>query len=627
MTVLDRRFVLGVDRHLRQPGSKPKLVSPPEILPAALWFGLIAGLLDLFERAFGWVFLGRITYDTLRTNWHFAWMIPLSNVLLFGAAGCILGVLAAVLPSARIRRVALVFYVLLIGFAMALSVPGVHRLSRACLAIGFAGMVGPWILKREQALAALISRTFLPAAALLSAFAIWSYWTVAWEEQRTLAALKPAAPGSPNVLLIVLDTVRADALTPYGAGSDTTPNLARLAARGVRFDHARSTAPWTLPAHASLFTGRWHHEHSANVGIPLGEKHLTLAESLSRRGYATAGFVANNENCNAWYGLNRGFAHYEDFYENTKVTPVELLRSSRLGRYVTTSKTGRHLLQLATTVPKYRYRKSAEMINRDALAWLSRQSNGPFFLFLNYFDVHDPYVLPEGVRKVVRDDEQCETLSVSERARNAYDDCLRYLDEQIGRLLGELERRGVLENTLVVVTSDHGEGFGEHNLSGHGISLYRQELHIPLLMALPSRVPEGVVVPVPVSLRDIAPTIASLTAAGSDEFPGTSLDRWWNAEDLHRLTPHPPVLSEVDRAARVPPEMSHAPARRGRMRSLVADGWIYIRNGDHREELYDLHSDPEEEHNLVDSPEAQDDLMRLREMLDGTASEVVVDAS
>ncbi len=268
------------------------------------------------------------------------------------------------------------------------------------------------------------------------------------------------------------------------------------------------------------------------------------------------------------------------------------------------------------TMPVYRYRKSAEMINRDALAWLSVHKNRPFFLFLNYFDAHDPYIVPEGFGHRFGDGSVAKPRSTLEAARDGYDDCLAYLDDQIDCLLRELQDRGVLENTLVVVTADHGEGFGEHGLAGHGVSLYRPELHVPLLMALPHRVPEGVTISVPVSLRDLAPTIASLVAKESDEFPGTPLDRFWTAKDLNESPAHPPVLSEVDRAEHVPAEMSHAPARLGRMQSLIADGWSYIRNGDMREEIYNLKSDPAEKFDLINSPTAQDDLEHLRELLD-----------
>src|SRR5262249_43485980 len=135
----------------------------------------------------------------------------------------------------------------------------------------------------------------------------------AWSEHRRTAALPPPAPAARNVLLLVWDTVRAQNLSLHGYSRRTTPNLQRLAARGVQFRHAFATAPWTLPSHASLFTGRWPHELSANWKTPLDEQVPTLAGRLSSRGYDTAGFVANLDFCSRETGLGRGFVHYEDY--------------------------------------------------------------------------------------------------------------------------------------------------------------------------------------------------------------------------------------------------------------------------------------------------------------------------
>src|SRR5262249_1413595 len=131
---------------------------------------------------------------------------------------------------------------------------------------------------------------------------------------RSSLGRRPAPPrGAKNVLLIVLDTVRAQSLSLYGYSRDTTPNLRRIAARGVRFDQALSTAPWTAPSHASMFTGRWPHELSIGWSRPLDATHPTLAEFLSARGYKTAGFVANTTYCSYETGLDRGFARYDDY--------------------------------------------------------------------------------------------------------------------------------------------------------------------------------------------------------------------------------------------------------------------------------------------------------------------------
>ena len=128
-----------------------------------------------------------------------------------------------------------------------------------------------------------------------------------------------------------MDDVRIDDLSVYGYDRETTPNLARLARRAIRFDQARSTAPWTLPSHASMLTGRWPHELSVTVDRPLDATYPTMAEFLAGKGYATAGFVGNTFYCNSWYGLDRGFSHYEDFHDNQVVSVFETIRSSTLG--------------------------------------------------------------------------------------------------------------------------------------------------------------------------------------------------------------------------------------------------------------------------------------------------------
>ncbi len=188
----------------------------------------------------------------------------------------------------------------------------------------------------------------------------------------------------------MLDTVRAKNLNVYGYNRPTSPNLSELAKRGARFDHARTAAAWTLPSHASMFTGRWAYELSTRLDRPLDGVYPTLAEYLRDHGYDTAGFAANTIFCTTWFGLDRGFLHYED----VAITPLEMLRSSHLGRCLT-----RKIFPSASCRDRpnaYFNRKDAATINRDFLAWLSRRPKGrPFFAFLNYYDAHDPYLIPE----------------------------------------------------------------------------------------------------------------------------------------------------------------------------------------------------------------------------------------
>ena len=218
----------------------------------------------------------------------------------------------------------------------------------------------------------------------------------------------------------------------------------------------------------------------------------------------------------------------------------ETLRSSALGRGVVS------LARLP--VGGGRGRKTAADINDDFLDWLSEQEEGrPFFVFLNYFDAHSPYVVPGGCDRhfgrraetpaelaLLQDWENRPKQNVPESeatlASDAYDDCIGYLDSQIGKLMDELKSRGLLDNTLVVITSDHGEELGEHGLFGHGRSLYSQELHVPLVILVPGGSAAGRVVSEPVSLRDLPATFVDLLGYAQDSpFPGKSLARYWQA--------------------------------------------------------------------------------------------------
>jgi arylsulfatase A-like enzyme len=266
------------------------------------------------------------------------------------------------------------------------------------------------------------------------------------------------------------------------------------------------------------------------------------------------------------------------------------------------------------------------MLNRDALAWIDRTEGRPFFVFLNYYDAHDPYVPPAGAPRPFSRGDADAPRSKLELARDEYDNCLAYLDSQLETLFQQLEGRDLLEKTLVVITADHGEGFGEHDLYGHGVSLYRQELHVPLLVLLPSGASAGRRVHQPVSLRDIPATIADLAGPRqASSFPGRSLGRFWSekGEPARRDA----VLSEADQAYTLPADLQHAPIRRGPMKAVVTDGHLYIRNGDGKEELYDLAGDAPETRNRAEdvthTPLLEQFRGTLRRLLDGAPPDAV----
>jgi hypothetical protein len=285
--------------------------------------------------------------------------------------------------------------------------------------------------------------------------------------------------------------------------------------------------------------------------------------------------------------------------------------------------------------------KPGAEVDRAFLDWLSRQRRRrrPFFAFLNYNDAHTPYEVPDrssagfGLRpRSSRDRLILRTWNTMDRSRlsdhdvrmavDVYDSCIFYLDRRLGALLVELGRRGVLDDTLLILTSDHGEHLGDHLLYFHGCSLYRQLVQVPLVIVDPKGVPAGRVVAEPVSLRDVPATVVDLLGLGRDApFPGRSLARFWRgdpgATGAARGSPGPapePLLMETSKPLLLT-NKGREPAAKGPMKSLVAGGMHYIRAGDGSEELYALRSDPEERFDVAGESMAREVLLGFRGLL------------
>jgi arylsulfatase A-like enzyme len=611
---------------------------PLTIILMAACFGLATGLLELVVKVCQWSYDPKMRLGTRLVNRHYLWMIPCAHLVIFAVCGLGLGLVAKFWPKAAVRLAA---YLLcgLASLALLLIQAGLHKLTYILLACGFASLVAPLIVARTRHLRLYVRRVLPGLAGAVAALACFAYGRELLWEHRALTRLAAATPGAPNVLLIVLDTVRADGLSLYGYDRDTSPNLVRLGRRGVQFDRAGATSSWTLPSHASIFTGRWPNQLAVGWFRPLDATYPTLAEALGARGYVTGGFVANSVFCHADYGLARGFLHYEDI----PVSPVEVLRSTQLGK------------RLLNSIDRERYRlsallgdelfvrvfgddprasltgdrkKDAARINRDALNWISAQRGRPFFVFLNYCDTHDPYIPPLGVQRhfgrqastqaehaTIRDwlklDRSPRASSNIELVRDAFDDCTAYLDDQLGRLFNELETRGLLENTLVLITADHGELFGEHNnIFGHWSTLYSEEIRVPLLVISPGRVPSGKIISAPVSLRDLPATVVDLAGLGPESsFPGRSLARFWDPGAGANLSAADPVFSEVE-LDRLP--MDHKDKLQ---RSLTIGDKVYICNARGDEELYNVADDPAEAHNLAGLADARPALEQFRTSL------------
>ena len=245
------------------------------------------------------------------------------------------------------------------------------------------------------------------------------------------------------------------------------------------------------------------------------------------------------------------------------------------------------------------------------LGWLEgRPTDQPFFVFLNYLDTHNPYQPPppydtmfsdSGAARyleVIREDTPARLWSPEARqaAVDKYDESLAYLDATLGQLFADLKRRGLWDNTVVIVTSDHGEEFGEHNVFFHGNSLYRPALDVPLLVRFPGRVPAGRVVTTPVSLKDIAATVVDLSGVHATRLPGRSLARFWNGAVSDSGVSSDTLLMELAYSPRLP---KATPIARGPMKSVLLNGYRLIRNGDGQLELYDFAGDSMEATDLA----------------------------
>lgn len=381
----------------------------------------------------------------------------------------------------------------------------------------------------------------------------------------------PATP--PNIVLVTLDTVGAEEID-----CERAPNLCALGREGLVFEKAISQSSWTLPAHASLMTGLYPHQHRAtNLLTPIGADVPLLAETLSSRGYATAAFVSGMFTGKR-YGFARGFATFDQHLSGRRGAPI------------------------------------AADLTQAALAWLATAPE-PFFLWVHYFDPHHDFVYhpgqsyPDGIdATTVLDYAQWNVQGapiverVAER-RAAYDALyrgeIRYTDAQLGRLLAGLVEGGLLERSVVAVTADHGESFGEHGLVGHDNLLIQTLIHVPLVIRAPGLTPG--VVREWVETRDLEPTLLERAGVGPQE----------------RSLLHPADVPDGVAFAEVQNRNPHK-------RVAVVSGihQLTYTTGEGLLELHDLEADPGQQTNLAGDEPAL--VARLKERLFSTMAVVEV---
>ena len=359
-----------------------------------------------------------------------------------------------------------------------------------------------------------------------------------------VASCGPRRPPIRNVLLISIDTLRADHVSSYGFPRRTTPTIDAVAREGVRFRNAYSPVPATLPAHSSMLTGTLPPTHGVrdNLHARLPDASITLAEVLKARGFATAAVVSSFV-LDRRFNLGQGFGSYDDRFE-------------AVHRFHDLSE-----------------RKGDEAA-RHAAAWLDAHGREPFFLFVHFYDPHEPYEPPEPFASQFADDK--------------YSGEVAFADHCAGEVLDKLKELRVYDSTLIVITGDHGEMLGEHGELNHGFFVYESALRVPLVF----RVPRAKVAPrevdEAVSLIDIVPTVAALVGAPPPrEAQGRDLSPWLAGDG--GAGGGRPLYAET-----VTPTRYYGAAS---LLAVIMDGWKYIETS--RPELYDLRRDPKETANLA----------------------------
>jgi arylsulfatase A-like enzyme len=413
---------------------------------------------------------------------------------------------------------------------------------------------------------------------------------------------KVEAPAQkPNVLIVLIDALRADRLGAYGYSRDTSPNLDKLASEGTRFDAAIAQASWTKPSIASMLTGLYARQTSVSSGTwaqegregavlvqLLAAKHVTLAEQLAAMGYETGAF-GENHHLVPELGFSQGYLRY-DWKQPAQIGPLRQI------------------------VKRFESRFIADWINDHFFDWLDAKEGRKFFAYLHHIDVHWPYESPAPFSGMFTSEPAPENFNRSkfmpdtvERLReggveqlnpatlramsDAYDEGIRFVDDRLGKVFDELRRRGVYDDTLIIVTADHGEEFLEHGLLGHGESLYDEVIRVPLIVKFPCPGPHCAarVVNAQVELVDIFPTV--LGAVGADA-PANLVGRNLADPASESRTAYSELTSML--AMRTPQWK-----------------WIYDERDD-TGELFDLAQDPGEANDLAASEPALRELLSAR---------------
>lgn len=591
-----------------------------DILVVAIWSGLITGLIEailLYTLQKNQLLSGNIIF--LGGGPQIFWLSPIVCLILFGLFGVIFSLISHYKQRLPVFQFSLSIFFWLMFFDW-VFIPVSGRVSVYAVMLLAAGMAVQMtrVVNRRRITFIRLSKKITPWALGTLLLIFIGVQGGRWlSEELATSRLSSAPQNAPNILVIVIDTLRADHLSSYGYPRHTSPTIDRLAKQGVVFENAISPSSWTQPAHASLLTGRYPHEHGAD-NARLDDRFPTIAEELQGLGYRTAAFSANFEVFNKIDGFGRGFIHFEDYYQSFRNFAV----NSFYGRFVEY-----YLLHRLFNMP-YRFdRRLAEDINRSALKWVDQDREHPFFVVLNYYDVHAPYIPPQPYRSMFSDKHEPGgrintdwgmdqiymglTPNDIQDEIDSYDGAIAYIDNQIQALVTELDQRGLLDDTAIFILSDHGESFGEHDLLEHHNSLYREIIRVPLIIWMSGVIPKRNRIETPVSLVSLAVTWIDIAGEdGGNVFPNPSLSHFWETSSQSEYWP--PPLSESVQVWWVPPQ--HL-SFHGAMKSVYAPELHYINHEKFSEELYAWQTDPREGENLARNPVNQPLINELRQYL------------
>lgn len=410
----------------------------------------------------------------------------------------------------------------------------------------------------------------------------------------------------PNILLITPDTLRADRLSCYGQNNFETKAIDSIAQKGVLFKNAQAPAPWTMSSFASMLTSQYPSVHGGVkdgfTGLTKVSKNVVwLAQILKEAGYTTQAYTINPY-LNKMYGFNKGFDEYYHLGRNiVSDEEKETLGEQRIA-----------FLWKSFFQEELGTRFSANrniIINQKALNWLDKNTKSPFFLWVHYLDPHMPYErekaynLDKKYNGPLKDDRIVRSLVMltiitgsyklnqadKDYLKSIYDEEVLYIDENVGKILKKLEDLNIMDNTLVIFASDHGEELWDHGEFGHGHTLYKELLDVPLILKYPKMLPQGKILENTISLIDLMPTILEIAGIKHDaDLAGKSLI---------------PLIQEKEEENRT--VFAEAVGRREKRKAIITDRYKFIYFPESQAaELYDLLNDPQEKINLVnDKPE------------------------